>query len=235
MTATKKTPYRPVILIDCDGVLADIATPLVNEANRMVEKMWRDPTVDGLQVRGSYVHSVTRPETIRPEDLIDYDISKAFPGLRSSKVYEPLARQGFCRSLRPYPGAAAAVKRLQELGEVYCVTKPARSPYWHWEREEWLQMLMGIPRDRVIFAANKSLITGHFFIDDNQEHVWDWMTERGDGYADHPWEYFATGFVWDQPYNRKGPTPPGPAWSHPPIKRTNDWDIVIKAVEEVAK
>lgn len=228
MTSTQKTPYRPVILIDCDGVLADLVTPVLEEANHIIQTRWDSEVLKGVQ-------GLIRPAPVRPEDLTEYDIAKAYPALRPSKVYEPLARPGFCRSLRPYPGAVAAVKRLQGLGEVYCVTKAHHSPYWHFEREEWLQVVMGIPRDRVIFAADKERVNGHFFIDDSIEHVWSWMDDRGEGFEEMAWEYFAVGFLWDQPYNRKIPAYPKTDRSPPPFTRIRDWETIIKRVEVLAK
>jgi len=233
MTATTKTPYRPVILIDCDGVLADIVTPLLQEANQLVSEKMRAAVRDLVPGPGPCILMGATP--VRPEDLIHYDIARAFPGLSPADVYLPLSRQGFCWSLRPYPGAVDAVKTLQRLGEVYCVTKAHHSPYWHWERLEWLQLVMGIPRDRVIFTSDKERVSGHFFIDDNIEHVWSWMDERAEVHSGMPWESFAVGFLWDQPYNRKVPEYPRKDKNPPPRTRTRDWNIVIERVEAAAK
>jgi 5'(3')-deoxyribonucleotidase len=202
---------RPVILLDCDGVLADLVTPLVEEANKLPATSRRvrnelDPTFP----------DISEFAPITPDDVTDYDIAKAFPGLTPAQVYAPLYRQGFCRSLKPYPGAVEAVRRLQELGEVYCVTKPTKSPYWMAEREEWLQVVCGIPADHVIFCHDKGMVRGNILVDDNPEFLDAWVADGGDGEEEHA-------FLWSRSYNQEA------HW----LCRVASWEPIIECVERL--
>lgn len=207
---------RPVILLDADGVLCDLVTPLVEEANALVNKTMFKAMGEILPDADTRLLIGSKP--IRPDDVTEYDIAKAFPGLTPAQVYAPLYRQGFCRSLKPYHGAVEAVRRLQELGEVYCVTKPTKSPYWKNEREEWLQAVVGIPEDHVIFCHDKGMIRGDVLVDDNPEFVeaW-WNAGLMDDTEKNP-------FLWDRPYNRKSTF----GWM-----RVSTWDRIIECVEDM--
>lgn len=208
---------QPVILLDADGVLCDLVTPLVEEANALVNKTMFKAMGEILPDADTRLLIGSKP--ITPDDVKDYDIAKAFPGLTPAQFYAPLYRQGFCRSLKPYPGAVEAVRRLQELGEVYCVTKPTKSPYWMAEREEWLQAVCGIPADHVIFCHRKEMIRGHIMVDDNPDFLLPWWRAADD-------EYAVQALLWDRSYNQE---------CDPFVNacRVTMWKTVIQVVEDM--
>jgi 5' nucleotidase, deoxy (Pyrimidine), cytosolic type C protein (NT5C) len=143
-----------LIALDCDGPLANfIAGALV-----LVE-----------EVTG---------KKFDPADVTEHDFTRAL-GLsarEASSVKEAIAaRRGFVTSLPPHPRARQGVRRLRELGEVFCVTSPwDSSPWWRAERDSWLALHFGI--DRVHHTSDKAGYEADVFVDDESSHVRGWLT-----------------------------------------------------------
>ena len=112
---------RPVIALDCDGVLADMVTPALEIVRGLGGP---DLTHDALQV---------------------WDIDTLLPeGPIRDEFYNRIGAEGFNRSLKPYPGAEEAVERLRKVGEVVCVTTSLMSSKtWAYERYHWLRNISG--------------------------------------------------------------------------------------------
>jgi hypothetical protein len=143
---------RLLIVLDCDGVLADCCSGLL----RVVEE------VTG---RRHALAAVTQFDVVRALGL----------SARESAAYSSAIskRRGFAASLAPYPLARQGVRRLRELGDVCCVTSPWDSnPWWREERSAWLALHFGI--DVVHHAADKSAYEADVFVDDRSEHVRAW-------------------------------------------------------------
>lgn len=139
-------------ILDVDGVLADFTSG----ALRIIE-----------EVTGRRYASA---------DVTEFDFVKAL-GLSAREGREVKAiigsRQGFAMSLAPYPRAQEGVRRLRELGTVFCVTTPWDSnPWWREEREAWLVIHFGI--DRVHHAIDKREYDADVFVDDRSSHVREW-------------------------------------------------------------
>jgi hypothetical protein len=88
-------------------------------------------------------------------------------------------RRGFVTALPPYPHARQGVRRLRELGAVFCVTTPwetpwGSNPWWRAESEAWLALHAGI--DIVHHADDKSTYEADVFVDDRAKHVQAWLT-----------------------------------------------------------
>lgn len=100
------------ILIDVDGVLADLAGAVCAEL-----------AAQGRQVR--------------PEQFTTYDMGTVVSRTDLDFMF---SREGFCASLDWYPGARAFLACLQDVGDVVAVTKPFHGgKTWAHERTEWLQ------------------------------------------------------------------------------------------------
>jgi hypothetical protein len=109
-------------------------------------------------------------------DVVEFDVCRSL-GLTSAEVRAVekalVRREGFAASLSPYQGARQGVRRLRELGDVFCVTTPLDSNlWWRSERRGWLALHFGI--DVVLFAEDKSAHCADVFVDDNAGHVGAW-------------------------------------------------------------
>jgi len=166
-----------LIALDVDGVLCDF----ISGALRIVEE------VTGRRYE--------------PSDVVEFNFTKAL-GLSANEsraVMEAIgARRGFAAALAPYPHARQGVRRLRELGEVFCVTSPWDSnDRWRAEREAWLALHFGI--DRVHHAEDKSPYQADVFVDDRSKHVRAWSSA---------WPGRAAVF-WRTPHNTSEAVPVG--------------------------
>lgn len=147
------------IALACDGVLADYCSGLL----RVVEE------ATGRQYSAS---AVTQLDIVRVLGL-SADEATACKAVIS-------ARRGFAASLAPYPLARQGVRRLRELGEVFCVTSPWTSPWenpwWREERDAWLALHFGI--DVVHHAEDKTVYEADVFVDDRSDYVGAWLGAR---------------------------------------------------------
>jgi 5'(3')-deoxyribonucleotidase len=153
-------------------------------------------------------------------DVIEFDFAKALD-LSADEAREVKraisARRGFCASLLPYPEARQGVRRLRELGDVYCVTSPwDENPWWRQERESWLALHFGI--DRVHHEEDKSAYEADVFVDDRSKHVRAWQAA---------WPGRVAVF-WRTLHNANESVPTG-AWS------IRSWDALYEIVFEAAR
>lgn len=153
---------RPVVLLDCDGVLADFAGGFLKLVN---------------------AHFGT---AFTPSDVTTYDIAAALGWTRekADEAYGLItASVRFAADLDVFPGAADGVRRLAELAEIYVVTPPWHTqPTWCHDRTNWLWRNFEIPAHRVIHTSAKHLISGDVLIDDKLSHCEEWRA-RWDGLA----------------------------------------------------
>jgi hypothetical protein len=187
------------IALDCDGVLAQFC----EGALLVVE-----------EVTGRHYE---------PADVTEFDFTKAL-GLSTREAREVKAiigsRQGFAASLTPYPRAQEGVRRLRELGTVFCVTSPWDSnPWWREEREAWLASHFGI--DRVHHAIDKREYDADIFVDDRSSHVGAWVAwvSRTPGCA---------AVFWRTPHNTAESVPVG-------AHSIASWDALYQLARGVAK
>jgi 5'(3')-deoxyribonucleotidase len=183
------------IALDCDGVLSDFTSG----ALRVVEE------ITGRRYE--------------PVDVGEFDFTKALDlsACEARAVKEAIgSRRGFCASLAPYPKARQGVRRLRELGDVFCVTSPwDTNSWWRAEREAWLALHFGI--DRVHHAEDKSTYAADVFVDDRSKHVRAWF---------RAWPERCAVF-WRTMHNTAESVPWG-AWS------ISSWDALYDVAREVA-
>ncbi len=104
-------------------------------------------------------------------DITDWNVAKAFPGLTWEQVYAIPMRPGFWDTVDPIPGAAEALERLIKAGhEVLIVTAtpfasvPEKTAYLfrHFPFLTW---------DQVVITGRKQLIKGDVLIDDGVHNL----------------------------------------------------------------
>jgi len=183
-----------LIALDCDGVLC----AFVEGALRIVNE------ITGRQ--------------FVPADVTEWDFTKVL-GLSTRDAREVKdaisARRGFAASLIPYPHARQGVRRLRELGEVFCVTTPWENPWWRAERDSWLALHFGI--DRVHHDIDKTGYEADIFVDDKSSNVRDWAAA---------WPGRAAVF-WRTPHNTSEAVPVG-------AHSIASWDALYQVAREAA-
>lgn len=146
---------RKVVLLDCDGVLADFRTRALD-----------------------VVEEVTGVRRLAANS--DWEMFGHLNEEQNTAVWDIIRSPGWCSSLEPYPEALEAVRELQELANVYILTAPVRgSQTWSYERTEWVSEHFGIGFHNVILAQAKYLVQGDVFVDDKPGHVREWMANFG--------------------------------------------------------
>ena len=149
------------VLIDCDGVLADVHKSCLDLVFR---------------------HTGQRLEK---SDITHWDLfaSKGMQNFDKRKFLLDVERGTFVRNIEPFPGAIDAVSKIRELVKVNVVTAPLLYDdgtivgRWIEERSWWLIEHFGLNAKNVTFATDKSLIVGDIFIDDKPANIEMWKAK----------------------------------------------------------
>jgi hypothetical protein len=158
-----------------------------------------------------------------PADVTAFNFTKAL-GLTDDETRDVMTtistRRGFVTSMAPYPEARQGVRRLRELGDVFCVTTPwetpwGTNPWWRSESEAWLALHFGI--DSVHHADDKTAYEADMFVDDRDKNVSAWLTAWPGRTAVH----------WRTLHNRSEAVPRG-------AHSTSSWDELYQIARRVA-
>jgi len=162
-------------------------------------------------------------KTFSPLDVTVFNFAEAL-GLSKDETHAVMTaistRRGFVTALPSYPDARQGVRRLRELGEVFCVTTPwetpwGTNPWWRAESEAWLALHFGI--DSVHHADDKTAFEADVFVDDRSKNVRAWL-------AAWPGR---TGVFWRTPHNTSEAVPWG-------AHSTSSWDALYQLSREAA-
>lgn len=149
-----------IVLVDCDGPLADFLGEAVLLAARL-----------GF-------------EGCSRERATSWDFLDAW-GLapdQKRRMEDRWRQRGYCSSLRPNIAGMRALDTLREFADVYAVTAPlAGSEFWQWERHNWLRTYFKFPGDHIVHTAAKRLVRGDYLIDDKPEHLRAWAADNPQG------------------------------------------------------
>lgn len=107
-----------------------------------------------------------------PEDVTDWDISKAFPSLTHDQVYSAELDGALWDKVKPMPGADEAMRRLLADGhEIYIVS----ATYYQTLKEKMEKVLFSffpyISWNHVIITSNKHMIKGDVLVDDGPHNL----------------------------------------------------------------
>lgn len=186
---------RPRVLLDCDGVLSDCAGGMLREA---------------AQLFG-----------INPDVALmrQWDVCKSL-GLTQAQedmVYRQMDRPEWAYNLEVLPGSQEAIKRIEEIADVYIVTAPVwSSPTWDYDRRKWLLHHFNIGYKRVMIGHAKFMCRGDLFVDDKPSTVHAWKEE-------HPTDEHL-GLVWHYDYTYN---------DHKHLIRVTEWAHLIRHVESM--
>lgn len=148
---------RPIVAVDCDGVLADLLPTLLTVMSAML----------GRDVDAQEVTHFDWINTLLPtaQDRLAF--------------WAEVGARGVARNLPVYPGAKEGLAALSEVADVHIVTSPVRSSmFWMREREDWLAEHFGIKPTRVTHTASKHLFASDMIVDDRPDTIVNWAYTR---------------------------------------------------------
>lgn len=148
------------ILVDVDGILADLVGDMCTELNRQ-----------GLG-------------PISPGNFARYEFEATLDPHQLHAAEQWLSEPGTCAALRWYLGSHGFLAQLKKLGNVYALTAPYRnSATWAAERALWLRK--HIPANCVLSVPSsaKPLVRGAVLIEDNANTARDWALANPEGLA----------------------------------------------------
>lgn len=146
---------RPLVLLDCDGILSDFVGWFLLKIEQ--------------ELRVSY----------RREDVLKFDFSN-LPGWDGIKrdAWDLCRVPGFARNMPVLDGAKDGVRRLQEIADVEICTFPMPgATTWTHERDEWIERHFGIDRKNVHHVRKKYRVPADMLADDSGENA--------DAYREH--------------------------------------------------
>jgi 5'(3')-deoxyribonucleotidase len=201
---------KPTVLLDCDGVLCDLASSVITAAHgEWYRGQHCGGRPGGLCVRAActYAHFDVEPSYAA---CTQWDFDEAWRANDAARLWlaQLMQKRGFVACLQPCPGAREFVESLRSRYDVVCVTLGnSESRYWNRERERWLQSHLGFaPRD-VVFTARKELVRGAVLVDDRPENCEAFQAAGGVAImVPHPWNSYEYPAVY-QAVLRRGPVP----------------------------
>lgn len=139
---------RMIILVDMDDTIEQLLKAWVSGVNK---KYGRNVTVD---------------------EITEWDVSAAYPGLTWEQVYAVPMAHGFWRTVEPIPGAAESLRRLMAAGhEVYIVTATPYACVEEKMRDLLFTYFPFLSWDQVIITTRKQMIRGDVLIDDGVHNL----------------------------------------------------------------
>lgn len=100
--------------------------------------------------------------------LVDYD--KGFAARRAIQEF-PQSKEGFWYNLEPMPGAIESFNYLFNKYDVWILTRPSfHNLNCYSEKAKWVRDNLGFEaQKKTILCGDKSLVKGHFLIDDHHK------------------------------------------------------------------
>lgn len=160
------------VLVDVDGVLAD----------------FHRHTLDFVLAQfGRYFD---------PDVFPTWDMFETIGRDIQPEVEAHWAQPGWCNTIPVCAGAPEGIEALRGVAEVYFVTaQMTHSPYWMWERVQWLKRHFGADDRHVVFTLSKHLVVGDVLVDDKPANVIGWAAAHPQGLPvlwNHPANAFHT-------------------------------------------
>lgn len=147
-----------------------------------------DDTIEQLLVAWVNVANARFGTNVTCEDVTDWDVSRAFPGVSHDEIYGIISEDDFWKNVEPVPGAAEALKRFIDRGhEVYVVTVTPHEQVKSKMENVLFKYFPFIDWSHVIITSKKQLLKADILIDDGFHNL-----VGGDYYK----------ILVDAPYNR---------------------------------
>lgn len=149
------------ILVDCDGVLADLCGAVCALLPGRIPADFRQH---------------------------DFDLTLTKAELETVRAWSD--SPGVIKNLPWYPSAKVFIQILGDLGTVFCVTAPWTSPTWDKERRAWLAPFVPWNRVITCPSVAKQIVSGDVLIEDRLDTLEAWCDENPNGHGiviDRPW------------------------------------------------
>ena len=151
---------------------------------------------------------------VKCEDVKEWDVTKAYPGLTHDEVYGVLKDPDFWFTVEPAPGAAEGVRRLMEEHEVYIVTVTPCDEIAPKMNNLIYRCFPYITWDRIVITGSKQLLSADVLIDDGPHNLIGGAYEK---------------ILVDAPYNRDFDEK-----AHG-MTRVRSWEEILKTVDRINK
>jgi 5'(3')-deoxyribonucleotidase len=125
--------------------------------------------------------------------------------------------------MKEVPGAASALKFMNEIGEVFVVTASFDAYNWDLDRRMWLNTKFGIDKEHIIQTSAKHVVDGDLFIDDRPENIVSWIEAHPKGYA----------LLWDLPHNHRFNLNNIDKYCRNRVERALSWPHIIYMIEHL--
>ena len=110
--------------------------------------------------------------SVSPEDITEWNLARAFPGLTREMVYSPEYDENFWKTVEPMPGADRILRKLLDEGhEIYVVTATEYETLKQKMDDLLFRWYPYLDWSHVIIAANKQMIRGDVLIDDGPHNL----------------------------------------------------------------
>lgn len=149
--------------------------------------------------------------SVKPEDIVEWQIDKFFPELKREEVYAPLSEDEFWKTVKPKEGAVEGLKELCDGGDlVYVVTNSHYKALQSKMENVLFKYFPFLNWSNVIITSKKQLIEGDILIDDAVQNL------VGGDYIR---------ILVDAPYNRSADD------EADGLCRCYDWDDILDCIE----
>ncbi len=117
--------------------------------------------------------------SVKCEDVIDWDITRVYPGLTRDQVYEEINLPGFWGKVEPVPGAVEALRHFIDAGHrVFIVTATPYKSVPEKMDDLLFRYFPFLSWENVIITSSKQLIKGDVLIDDGVHNLEDGDFEK---------------------------------------------------------
>lgn len=159
---------RPLVGLDVDGVVADFLTPALAIIQRLLGR------------------------TVERHDVVDWHVDRMLHRDQRPAFWEEIGTLDFCRAILPYRGVEEHVARLDGVVDLRFVTSYMPSNlHWVQQRDLWIERHFNLPRERIVYCADKSCFGGEMLVDDRPENLVEWSMR-----------WTGIPVLWRHPYNR---------------------------------
>ena len=163
---------KKTILVDLDGICADLFTPWLEQYNNLFR---------------------SGKAPVKIEDITDLDIlkTKNVNG-HIYKVIDGKTTPNFFRTLKPLDGAIDAIKAIKKADHNLVILSAPSKDINSWsDKIYWIRENLGIKSNKnIILTSSKHMVSGDVLIDDNPKNIAGWLETNPNGVAvqiNWPW------------------------------------------------